>query len=205
MEIKMKSVAMKTMLAALALGASMSTAHAAVVHDDGATDFAGEYRGVGTFGVNFTSTNASATISFDLFGARSVDALNTAGGFYDDLFTITLNGIDVFAGYFNMSGGGTDNVAQNTLGWSSLTTTNCCGPFAGGVTSISGILSGLTVGQNTFEVTFSPAGDAGNQGTRDESWALNDLNISAVPLPAGGLLLLGALGGLAALRRRKSV
>ena len=30
-------------------------------------------------------------------------------------------------------------------------------------------------------------------------------NISAVPLPAGGLLLIGAIGGLAALRRRKMV
>lgn len=30
-------------------------------------------------------------------------------------------------------------------------------------------------------------------------------NIAAVPLPAGGLLLIGALGGLAALRRRKAL
>lgn len=29
-------------------------------------------------------------------------------------------------------------------------------------------------------------------------------NVAAVPLPAGGLLLLGALGGIAALRRRKT-
>lgn len=32
-----------------------------------------------------------------------------------------------------------------------------------------------------------------------------DLTVAAVPLPAGGLLLVGALGGIAALRRRKSV
>ena len=31
-----------------------------------------------------------------------------------------------------------------------------------------------------------------------------DLTLAAVPLPAGGLLLLGALGGMAALRRRKT-
>lgn len=30
-----------------------------------------------------------------------------------------------------------------------------------------------------------------------------DIRVAAVPLPAGGLLLVGALGGLAALRRRK--
>ena len=32
-----------------------------------------------------------------------------------------------------------------------------------------------------------------------------DANLAPVPLPAGGLLLLGAIGGLAALRRRKMV
>ncbi len=31
------------------------------------------------------------------------------------------------------------------------------------------------------------------------------MQVAAVPLPAGGLLLVGALGGIAALRRRKSV
>jgi hypothetical protein len=34
--------------------------------------------------------------------------------------------------------------------------------------------------------------------------SLDSISISAVPLPAGGLLLLGALGGLSALRRKKS-
>lgn len=32
-----------------------------------------------------------------------------------------------------------------------------------------------------------------------------NLRVAAVPLPAGGLLLLGALAGIAALRRRKTV
>lgn len=35
------------------------------------------------------------------------------------------------------------------------------------------------------------------------AWVENLTEISPVPLPAGGLLLVGALGGLAALRRRK--
>lgn len=34
---------------------------------------------------------------------------------------------------------------------------------------------------------------------------VDSVSISAVPLPAGGLLLIGALGGLAALRRRKAL
>jgi hypothetical protein len=192
-------------VAALVLGASISTANATVIHTDGATDFNGVYRGVGTFSTSFISTATSGSISFDLFGANSVDGLDTGGFFYDDLFTITLNGADVFAGYFNMSGGGSNSVITNTLGWTWNTVTNPGGNFSGGVTSITGILSGLNVGSNTFEVTFSSPGGAGDQGTGDESWALNDLDIlvAPVPLPAGGLFLLGALGGLAALRRRK--
>jgi hypothetical protein len=32
---------------------------------------------------------------------------------------------------------------------------------------------------------------------------IDDIKVSAVPVPAAGFLLFGALGGLAALRRRK--
>lgn len=38
-----------------------------------------------------------------------------------------------------------------------------------------------------------------------QGFVVGDVDVAAVPLPAGGLLLLGALGGIAALRRRKSV
>ena len=39
-------------------------------------------------------------------------------------------------------------------------------------------------------------------GTGD-GFGVDGVRIALVPLPAGGLLLLGAIGGLAALRRRK--
>ncbi|MFN4128219.1 MAG: VPLPA-CTERM sorting domain-containing protein [Paracoccaceae bacterium] len=43
------------------------------------------------------------------------------------------------------------------------------------------------------------------QGQGAPGVQMNVEAVAAVPLPAGGLLLLGALGGIAALRRRKSV
>lgn len=42
------------------------------------------------------------------------------------------------------------------------------------------------------------------QGPGIPGLQMNVASVAAVPLPAGGLLLLGALGGIAALRRRKT-
>lgn len=45
-----------------------------------------------------------------------------------------------------------------------------------------------------------------NAGTSDRFYSINaTVNTSVVPLPATGVLLFGAVGGIAALRRRKSV
>lgn len=55
-------------------------------------------------------------------------------------------------------------------------------------------LSGLTLFQNVTSVTFSSS-LGGNV-------RIDDI-VAAIPVPAAGLLLFGALGGLAALRRRR--
>ena len=47
--------------------------------------------------------------------------------------------------------------------------------------------------------------DRSAPGSGRDGWDIDAVSVAAVPLPAAGLFLLGALGGIAALRRRKTV
>lgn len=195
----------KTALVAAAVTATMgfSAASAAVIYtySDGETDFGGKYRGIGSYDDAIVTSAGKARVSFDLFGARSIDGDNA----YKDVFTIILNGATIFSGSFNMSGGGANVVDTNVFGWAWNTVTNGGGGFfEGGVTSVSGLVD-LIDGNNEFAVIFSSPGAANNndQGLDDESWALNNLTVATVPLPAGLPLLLAGLAGLGALRSRK--
>ncbi|MEM6890485.1 MAG: VPLPA-CTERM sorting domain-containing protein [Pseudomonadota bacterium] len=58
----------------------------------------------------------------------------------------------------------------------------------------------LFTGMGGVEYTLTVDGSVGSYARTD---ALYDLKISAVPIPAAGFLLLGGLGGLAAMRRLK--
>jgi hypothetical protein len=60
------------------------------------------------------------------------------------------------------------------------------------------IFTQLSAGEtDTLTLTFGDTTGRGNAGLQ--------MTVASVPVPAGGLLLIGALGGIAALRRRKSV
>lgn len=189
---------------------SASAASAAVLtFSDNATNFNGQYRGAGAahaYTGTWMSGTGSAAISFDLFGANSVDGMNS----YRDDFQIRLNGALIFDGSFNMSGGGANKVRTNAFGWVWNTVTNGNGEgdwFKGGVTSVSGMID-LMAGLNTLTVTFTQPGPANGAGQSiaDESWALNNLQVAAVPVPAAlPLMLLGLAGlGMAGRSRRKS-
>lgn len=71
-----------------------------------------------------------------------------------------------------------------------------------GNNTIYPFLTGVSTGGGSWTTAVLQLGVDWNVGFQSVSY--NSAQVSSVPLPAGGLLLLGALGGLASLRRRKS-
>ncbi|MGV8954748.1 MAG: VPLPA-CTERM sorting domain-containing protein [Cypionkella sp.] len=104
-----------------------------------------------------------------------------------------------------------NNIATNTVAYG-LGSNSLGGLFAEFVTGPGGV-SGTAIGAWNLITTKFFVETAGKYvlsfaggGSSDSLGGFVDaVSISAVPVPAGGLLLLGALGGLAALRRRKLV
>jgi hypothetical protein len=78
---------------------------------------------------------------------------------------------------------------------------------ATGSIAINGYVPNLIRHSFTFFATSDMASiffaDTGTTGGDNGGPILDNINISAVPVPAGAPLLIGALGGLAALRRRR--
>jgi hypothetical protein len=76
--------------------------------------------------------------------------------------------------------------------------------FANPVFTFDGIFDTVRLTDLTLALF---GGDPSNRSTQAATggFDLDAISVSAVPLPAAGFLLVGALGGLAALRRRKRV
>jgi hypothetical protein len=70
--------------------------------------------------------------------------------------------------------------------------------------TISGITSGADVSQTISFTTTGGVLSFENSGGDNVGAVLSSVSLAAVPLPAGGLLLIGGLACLAALRRRKT-
>jgi hypothetical protein len=150
------------------------------------------------FDTTFNSSGGATSISFDVIGYRSLDGVND----YQDTFHLWLNGFsnEIFTGSYNLGGGGVNTTFIDLIG-STITgldpNPNHIG-FTGGVINISGIFNAL-VGVNTLSFGYS---DNGFQGTGDEAWGVDNINVSAVPVPPAALLLGTGLIGLASLRRK---
>lgn len=195
----MKKNVLKSAAFAAGLIFASASAQALVVHNDGISGpYTGLYRpSPSSFAVNFNGAAGASAFSFDLIGGLSLDGMNCC----TDIFTLNLNGTDIFSGSFDLGGGGTNTIFSNPLGFA--TAGGTAGFFQGGLLTVTGIIN-LLAGSNTL--TFSYAGGA--QGLGDESWGVNNVNVagavSAVPVPPALLLFGSALLGLLGLRRKNA-
>lgn len=154
--------------------------------------------------ISLIAANRPSRVTFDLVGAES--------GFNDSL---SLNGDKIIAE--NQNGSAADFLTDTLVGGLGLDsfTFDWMGGDLASLLSFSNGPQTFTSADDEFGV-FANSADIANLSVFflgfDDSGANNDDNhddilvrveISAVPVPASGLLLLGGLGGLAAMRRRK--
>jgi hypothetical protein len=187
-------------------------ASASIIYNDGGTLTTGPYRGIEDVSIDFKIDTDRTAISLDLLGRKTIDGLND----FEDDFSLIVNGYMVYSATFNLGGGGDNYEYVNTYSDPyfdfAYTVTNF-GNGIGGVAAITGMIYGLDIGINNLTVRFTSPGlgnGTNGQGTDDESWALNNVDLAAVvstvPLPAGMPLLAAALAGLGLMgaSRRKS-
>lgn len=154
-----------------------------------------------TVTATFSAGAGAGQVDFTFQGYATLDGDN----FYIDILRVTLNGTEVFSGTWDLGGGGTNRVLFNPNG-------AIVGAISDQHLTINLPLT-LAAGSNqlVFSIssptTFEGSGRAGFQGLGDEGWGLNGVtvtgNTAPVPEPASGALLLGGLGALGWLAKRR--
>jgi hypothetical protein len=147
---------------------------------------------------SFSAAAGAGTVDLQLAGYNTLDGDND----FIDIFSITLNGSEVFAGTWDLGGGGINRILSGPSG--ATATATYFGYGLGGTVDISLPVT-LLGGSNALvfayasPTTFELTGRAGPQGLGDEGWGLNSVTVTgAVPEPgtyalmAAGLVLLGA-------------
>lgn len=99
---------LKIITIAAALAATSASA-VTLVSVPGST---GELATPGSTAVTFAAAAGSAVTDFVVQGFRSLDGVNG----YQDTFTLSLNGVDVFSGSFDLGGGGSNTVTLADAG-----------------------------------------------------------------------------------------
>jgi hypothetical protein len=142
---------------------------------------------VGTFGDVFLTgdfvDNSSLSMSFaSALSAVSFDIADIdGGGNQAEVFTFTFKNAGLTVGTVVRQAG----VAPTTPGDGAVTTVSFSGLF------------------DTVDIFNATVGQPQTGSNRNIGWGLDNIVATPVPLPAGGLLILTALGGLAVARSRK--
>ncbi len=164
------------------------------------------------FDVTFDAgAGGAAQLSFVLDGYASLDGQN----WYEDDFSLSLNGTQLMLATFNLGGGGPDVVYSAPLG---ATFDNTSGngtdiTWAGGHVNITSPLT-LAAGSNTLSFNYHAltSDHAGWQDMGDEGWGAHDIVVSnrvsqdtrgAVPEPSMWLLSITGFGLMGSMLRRQ--
>lgn len=136
----------------------------------------------------------TAQLTFDLIGYFTVEGTSVDS---TDTFTLALNGRQLFAGGFDMGGGGSLFIDNQDPGVSILSSVSN-GPGLGGLTQFS-VTHDLLLGRNTYLLDYGQMDD-------NEGWGVANAKIqnTATPEPATMLLVASGLAGLVATRRKKN-
>ena len=151
---------------------------------------------------SFSSGAGAGSLAFQIQGFGSLEGAGTSC--CTDGLVVMLDGVLLFAGTFNLGGGGTNIVFSNPNGG----TFNASSPGFG----LGGLLDvtiPLLLSAGPHALQFAYFGTP--QGTDDEGWGINSVTVSgivaATPLPAAFPLFasgLGALGLIGWRRKRKA-
>lgn len=202
-----KQISLLAAAAVLSLGTAASAA--TIFFDDFDTEFGVPVNTVTKPLANWSITSGSVDVvgdgsSFPWCGVgRCLDMNGNSQGRIET----TLTGLTAGKKYFLTFDFGNNQNSQNAnvpevLSFGFVNQVFSLDIFAQGSLTSSAIYE-LIAGSDEETLFFA---DTGTTSTGDRGGPLLDnVKVSAVPLPAGGLLLLGALGGIAALRRRKTV
>jgi|GEM_PF-4831244 len=160
----------------------------------------------GTSSATLTFTSATATVAvlkFDLIGYGTLDGYFTDSASrtsYTDTFSVASGGTTIFQGALYTGWAGTDNISLNTAG-AVLSTLTATHDSSGSGTRTITMFINLVAGTNTLKFVY-----ANLESFSNEQWGLDNLSVTAVPLPAS-LPLLGAallgIGGISRMRNRQ--
>jgi len=209
----MKSLTTYLASGALALALSAGTASAATIVNGGFEDVSGFTFTGGSWGIGILNGWSSTSGGIEVQTQPTLGLTPDEGGYYVELDGN--NNYDLFQDVFLTAGRYALSFAYsprqsdpltNVMAFSvgSLLTGSITGPGGVDLTTVgqwTPFTREFTVtADNIYTLMFSGAGT-------DDSFGglLDNIAMVAVPLPAGGLLLIGALGGLAFWRRRKTV